>query len=96
MTGELIPGAVLDIEAWATRMDVSQMRKIEQSGSRSETLRDWRIRWDRRIALSRTDLLEVEENHQIYTVVNMVEVTANRTGADLRRKFIDLSGVRSS
>ena len=93
--GELIPGAVLTIEAWATRMDVSQERKVERGGTREETSRDWRIRWDRRIATSPTTLLHVVDEHLVFTVHNMVEVTAQRGGVNLRRKFLDLQGVRS-
>ena len=94
--GEFVPGTVTAIAAWALRRDVSQERKIERQGTRTETSRDWRVRWDARIANSPTTLLKVEDGGETFTITNMVEVTAQRGGApDLRRRFLDLQGIRS-
>ena len=59
--GEYVPGAVTALGVWASRRDVGQELKIERLCTRDETSRDWRIRWDRRIALSPTLLLKVED-----------------------------------
>ena len=48
-------------QVWASRRDVGQERKLERQGTRDETSRDWRVRWDARIALSPTSLLKVED-----------------------------------
>ena len=61
LQGEHVPGAVTPIGVWATRRDVGQERKVASSGTRDETSRDWRIRWNSRIALSPTNLLKVED-----------------------------------
>ena len=94
LQGEHVPGAVTALGVWATRRDVGQERKLERQGTRDETSRDWRIRWNSRIASSPTSLLEVEDGGETFTIVNMVEVTEQRGGApDLRRRFLDLQGV---
>ena len=94
--GEFVPGTVTAIAAWALRRDVSQERKIERQGTRTETLRDWRVRWDSRIASTPVARLKVIDGAETFQVVNMIEVTAQRGGApDLRRRFIDLQGIRS-
>ena len=92
--GEFVPGAITPIGAWASRRDVGQERKLERRGTRDETSRDWRIRWNSRIASSPTTLLKVEDGGETFTIINMVEVTAQRGGApDLRRRFLDLQGI---
>ena len=77
-------------------MDVGQERQVGRGLTREQTSRDWRIRWDRRIALSPTLLLKVEDGGETFTITNMVEVTEQRGGANLRRKFLDLQGVRGT
>ena len=52
--GELVEGTITPIEAWASRLDRSQEDKATEGGSRDETRRDWRIRWDARIANAST------------------------------------------
>ena len=97
LQGEYVPGEVTPIEVWASRRDVGQERKIEREGTRTETLRDWRVRWDARIANSPTSLLTVEDGGESFTIVNMVEVIQQRGGLpDLRRKWIDLQGVHGT
>ena len=93
--GEFVEGTVTPLEVWASRRDVGQERKVERQGTRDETSRDWRIRWDSRIANSPTSLLKVEDGGETFTVTNMVEVTRQREVPDLRRRFLDLQGVRS-
>ena len=92
--GELVPGAITPIGAWSNRRDVGQERKLERQGTRDETSRDWRIRWDSRIALSPTTLLKVEDGGETFTITNMVEVTQQRGAPDLRRRF--LAGRKNS
>jgi hypothetical protein len=88
LQGEYVPGAITAIGAWATRRDVGAELKLERSGTRDETARDWRIRWDSRIANSPTSLLKVEDGGETFTITNMVEVTQQRGAPDLRRRFL--------
>ena len=88
-----MPGAVTALGVWASRRDVGQECKLERQGTRDETSRDWRIRWDSRIALSPTTLLKVEDGGETFTITNMVEVTQQRGAPDLRRRFLDLQGI---
>ena len=93
LQGEYVPGEVTPIAAWASRRDVSQELKVEREGTRGETSRDWRVRWDSRIASTPTARLKVVEGTETFQVINKVEVTEQRGGApDLRRRWIDLSG----
>ena len=92
--GDFIPGPVTPVGVWARRRDVGQERKIDRAGTRDETYRDWRIRWDARIALIPTHQLTIEDGGYTFLVTNMVEVTAQRGEPDLRRKFLDLQGIR--
>ena len=92
--GDYIPGPVTAIGAWASRRDVDQVRKLERGGTRDQTSRDWRVRWDSRIANSPTSLLQVEDGAETFTVINMVEVTEQRRAPDLRRRFLDLQGIQ--
>ena len=94
--GVWVPGTVTPIAVWASRRDVGQERKLERQGTRDETSRDWRIRWNSRIALSPTSLLKVEDG-ETFTITNMVEVTEQRRGEqDLRRRFLDLQGIHGT
>ena len=93
LQGEFVPGAVTPIGVWATRRDVGQERKVASGGARDETSRDWRIRWNSRIALSPTNQLKVVDEGETFTVTNMVEVIEQRGGPDLRRRFLDLQGI---
>ena len=86
LQGEYVPGTITAIGVWATRRDVSQELKLERSGTRDETSRDWRIRWDARIALIPTNLLQVVDGGETFTITNMVEVTRQRGAPDLRPK----------
>ena len=88
-----MPGEFVDYPMWASRRDVSQERKVERQGTRDETSRDWRVRWDSRIANSPTSLLKVVDGGETFLITNMVEVTRQRGGPDLRRKFLDLQGI---
>ena len=94
--GEFVPGAITSIGAWASRRDVGQERKLERGGTRDETSRDWRVRWDSRIANSPTTLLKVEDGGETFTIRNMVEVTEQRRAPDLRRRFLDLQGIHGT
>ena len=91
--GDYIDGAITPLNLWASRRDVGQERKLERQGTRDETSRDWRIRWDARIALIPTNLLQVVDGGETFTITNMVEVTRQRGAPDLRRKFLDLQGI---
>ena len=93
LQGEYVPGAVTSLGVWARRRDISEERKVEREGTRTETLRDWRIRWDARIALIPTNLLQVVDGGETFTITNMVEVTRQRGAPDLRRRFLDLQGI---
>ena len=70
LQGEYVPGEVTPIAAWARRRDMSEERRFDRGGTRSETTRDWRVRWDSRIASTPVARLKVEDgggdlhNHQ--------------------------------
>ena len=92
--GRFVPGAVTALGVWASRRDVSQELKVERGGTRDETTRDWRIRWNSLIASSTTANLEVIDGAETFTINNMVEVTRRRGEVNLRRRFLDLQGIR--
>ena len=97
LQGEWVPGAVIAIGTWASRRDQSQELKVLSGGTRDETSRDWRIRWDSRIASSTTANLEVVDGGESFTIVNLTEITRQRRGEpDLRRRFLDLQGIHGS
>ena len=94
--GEYVPGAVTPLGVWARRRDISEERKVERGGTRSEVTRDWRVRWDSRIASTPVVRLHVDDGGETFTVIDLVEITAQRGGApDLRRRFLDLQGIHS-
>ena len=96
LQGEYVPGELVDYPAWARRRDVNSERRIERGGSRNETTRDWRIRWHALIASTPVTRLKVVDETVTFNINNMVEVTEQRGGApDLRRRFLDLQGIRS-
>ena len=95
LQGEYVPGTVTAIGAWATRRDVSQELKVLSGGTRDETRRDWRIRWDSRIASTPVGRLTVDDGGETFTITNMIEITAQRRAPDLRRRWIDLQGIHS-
>ena len=70
LQGEYIEAVVTDYPMWASRRDVSQELKIQREGTRDETSRDWRVRWNSRIASTPLARLKVEDgggdlhNHQ--------------------------------
>ena len=95
--GEYVEGEKVAIRTWATRRDQSQRDIAEEGGTWDETRRDWRIRWDSRIANSSTLDLAVVDGTETFTISNMVEVTRQRRGEqDIRRRFLDLQGVFST
>ena len=92
--GEFVPGDVTAISVWASRRDKSQQDIEQEGGTRTEIRRDWRIRWDRRIALTPVGQLDVVEDGLTFNVLNMIEVTRQGRGqADLRRRFLSIQGV---
>ena len=96
--GEYVPGATTAICTWASRRDRSQEDIAEESGTRDETRRDWRIRWDSRVADTPVSRLEVvDAGGWVWNVLNMVEVTNQGRGqAALRRRFLDIQAVFST
>ena len=93
LQGEWVPGTITALPMWASRRDVDQERKVERQGTRDETSRDWRIRWDSRIASSPTSLLKVEDGAETFQIINMMEVNQKKGEPDLRRRFLDLQGI---
>ena len=95
--GRFVPGTVTALGVWASRLDKTLTDIATEGGTRNQGRRNWRIRWDARIANSPTRLLEVEDGALTFTISNMVEVTQQRRGEpDLRRRFLDLEGVFST
>ena len=92
--GEYVDGVVTAIRTWATRSDKSQEDKEQEGGALDTTRRDWRIRWDSRIANTPASRLEVVDGLETFNVLNMVEVTGRR--GELRRRFLDIQGVHST
>ena len=93
LQGEWVPGAVTPIGVWASRRDKSLTDIATEGGTRNQGRRNWRIRWDARIANSTTANLEVVDASLTFTISNMVEVIEQRGGPDLRRRFLDLQGI---
>ena len=58
------------------------------------TRRDWRLRWDSRIAEIPVSRLAVVDGGLTFNVLNVVEVTGRR--GELRRRFLDIQGVHST
>ena len=97
MHGEYVPGSTTAIAVWASRRDKSQEDIETEGGTLDSTRRDWRIRWDRRIALALVSMLDVVDEGVTFNVLNMVEVTRQGRGqADLRRRFLDVQGVHAT
>ena len=94
MDGFWVPGAVTAIRVYGTRRDKSAQDVVEEGGVRGEVRRDWRVRWDSRIAAVPVERLEVVEDGGLtFNVLNMTEVTQQRRGQPLRRRWLDLQGV---
>ena len=79
-----------DHRVWATRTDQSLEEMTEEGGDRDEGRRDWRIRWSSLFAGMQPSALSVTENGLTWNVINIIEVP------DMRRRFLDLQGVRST
>ena len=95
--GEYIPGDVTTIRTWASKRDRSQEDINAEGGERMETRRDWRIRWDSRIAVHSVALMEVvDDKGWHWNMLNMVEVTRQRGAQDLRRRYLDIQAVFST
>lgn len=87
-------GPLSQYRQWATRRDLTQEDIESEAGIRDSTRRDWRIRWDSRIARVKVVFLEVVDGGETFNVENMVEVTRGGRGRqDLRRRFLDIQGV---
>ena len=93
MYGEFVPGSTTAITVWASRRDKSQEDIAQEGGTTDSTRRDWRIRWDSRIAETLVSMLDVVDGALTFNVLNMVEVTRQGRGQDLRRRFLDIQGV---
>ena len=92
--GEFVEGTVTPLEVWASRRDKFLTDIATEGGTRDQGRRNWRIRWDARIANSPTRRLGVVDGTLTFTISNMVEVTRQRRGEqDLRRRFLDLEGL---
>ena len=89
--GEYVPGATTAFRTWATRQDLSQEDKEQEGGIRDETRRDWRIRWDSRIAVTPVSRLEVVDGGLTFNVLNLLEVTG-RPGGDVTPAVAGYSG----
>ena len=97
MFGEYVAGSTTAIAVWASKRDKSQEDIEQEGGTSTSTRRDWRIRWDRRIALTPVAMLDVVDEGLTFNVLNMVEVTRQGRGqADLRRRFLDVQGVHTA
>lgn len=91
--GDFVPGPVTAHRVWVSKRDDDAERVIETGGMRSERQRRWRMRWIGSVYTSALSLLQVVDNGRIFNVINVVEVVNQRNAPDLRRRFIDLTGV---
>ena len=97
MHGEYVPGSTTAIAVWASRRDRSAEDVATEGGARGETRRDWRIRWDGRIALTPVSQLEVMDGGVSFNILKLIEVTRQGRGQpDLRRRFLDVQGVHTT
>ncbi len=95
--GNYVPGQVTAVGVWASRRDRSAEDIEQEGGTRDETRRDWRIRWDSRIADVPVSRISVVDGGQTFNVLNMTEVTRQRRNeANLRRRWLDLQGVHTT
>ena len=94
--GVFVPGATTVYRVWASKRDVTLEDVLESGGNRGVTERRWRIRYNGAIYLSSIELMTVEDGLQTFEVTNLQEITAQRDSADLRRRFMEISGVVST
>ena len=95
--GEYVEGPITSYRQWATKRDLTQEDLIDSGGAIDQTKRIWRIRWDSRIALTKVVSLQVVDTGEKFNIENMVEITRGGRGRqDLRRRFLDISGVYTS
>ncbi len=94
--GEYVEGEVTPIRTWTRRRDKTQEDIESEGGVLTSVQRTWRIRWDSRIADVPVVRIEVVDGPYTFNVLNQVEVTEQRGGPDLRRRFIDIEGVYTS
>ena len=89
--GVYVPGAVTTVRTWATRMDKSQEDKEQEGGILDVTRRNWRIRWDSRLADMPISQMAIVDGPTTFNVLNMIEVTGRR--GELRRRWLEIEGV---
>ena len=90
---EYVPGDVAALTVWASKYDLRLIDIEEAGGVRSEVTRRWRLRYDSRIYDTPVDRLEVVDGTQTFDITQVREVTAQRDAPDLRRKYIELTGI---
>ena len=78
---------------WATKRDLNLRDQEESGGARGEITRRWRIRWNEAIYESTLSLVMINDGGRTFNVQNMVEVTGSRREQQLRRRFMELTGV---
>ena len=89
--GVYVPGTVTTVRTWATRMDKSQEDIEQEGGIADSTRRDWRIRWDSRLADRPISQMAIVDGPTTFNVLNMIEVTGRR--GELRRRWLEIEGV---
>ncbi|MCY4414957.1 MAG: hypothetical protein OXE87_01395 [Chloroflexi bacterium] len=101
--GEDVPGTPTLYNVWGTRRDGDSTYTFEVGGTRGSVVRRYRIRWFLEIAnvapstLTFTDgTLDNAGDEITFTVTNKAEVTAQRRGQDLRRRWLDIEAIWSA
>ena len=89
--GEYSPNWVDAYRVWALKRDRDLRERIEAGGTRTEKLRDWRIRWSSSLFAESTARLRVVDDGLTWNIVSMIEHTGRFR--DVRRRFIDIQGV---
>ena len=95
MYGEYVEGAVTEHRVWATRFDRDLQDIEEEGGARTETRRDWRVRWTSTLAdVADLTTVSVTDGGIDFDVQNIVEDTG-RFG-ETRRRWLRIQGVSST
>lgn len=92
--GQFVPGVEAEYRRWATLIDTSLERLIQQGGSRGEEDALYRVRYFRALAEADVRITFVTEaDGDRYTVSGIEEVTG-RDG-NTRRRWLELTCIRA-
>ena len=94
--GEYTPGYT-SYRTWASKYDLTLEDVTDQAGTRDVITRRWRCRFDSRIYDGQLALMQVVDEGRTFNVTQVREVTRQGRGrADLRRRYLDVTGASST